>query len=464
MGALGDYVHMLYRNYQRYGVGRSNGEPISKALINYKKAIDNRINDASKVKKEDIDELERRLKLNSNSSLKNSQDDWTKKQQKYLDQIYTLLFERSKNISGVASGVERVYEISKGQHWITHKGKVKNINIGGQHWASTKSLQDLRSIRKKAQEQFDQIQNLITKINNDSIQSQEDLQQLIKLYQQYTHLTLDSNDHTLGAIEKALGERRYDNIASNIGGVFGEMFVAVCDDRAYNGAIESINNLIEQNIKGAQKSEISFQKSLISGNKGDKFFKTNQVDNTIYTIGATQDKVDVEIKVNNSDIFASVKSYSGVDTKSTQPHLQDVKLFYTLTFLNNQEQFKDIGNHWLNIHASHEDRRGRVRNEELDEIIKKEVALQALSMGNPFKKNINNANVFVYINRTTGKVYVKSVKDILFNEFNSIKGLDTISQIYLDNHKSKEIQDRITNVLNQLHQQTINVQLNVNFH
>lgn len=465
MGALGDYVHMLYRNYQRYGVehyGVSSGQPLSNVINNYIRAMDNRINDDSlKVKEEDIVELERRLKLNSNQSLEKSQNEWANKQQQYLDQIYTILFERSKDVSGVSSGVERVYQISQGQHFVTKKGRTMNLNVEGQHWASSKSLQELQTLKKEAQKKYNEIQSLITKINTSQNQSSQDLNHLIQLYKQYTHLTLDPEEHTLGAIEKALGEHRYDNIASNIGGTFGEMFVAICDDRAYEKAVQSANDFIEQNVKGSQKSAISFEKSLISGKRGDKFFKTDPNNNTSYLIGATQDKVDVEIKVNNSDIFASVKSYSGTDIKSVHPHLQNVNLFYTLTFLNSFQQFKDIGNHWLNIHSSHEDREKRVVNKDLNDIIKKEVALQALSMGNPFKKNINKANVFIYINRTTGQVYVKSVNDIITKQFESILGLDAISSIYLDNHKSQKFEDRITNVLNQLHQQNISVQLNV---
>ena len=469
MGALGDYVHMLYRNYQRYGAQPYGieGQPLSKAMNNYIKAMDNRINSSSlKVNENSIKELENRLTLNSNQSLKKSQDDWTKKQQQYLDEIYQILFERSQDISGVPSGVQKVYNISQGLHQRTKHGKIINIG-GGKHWASSLSLENLKKIKDQGQKKYNQLQELITKINNSQNQSSQDLDLLIKKYQEYTHLTLNVNDHTLGAIEKAIGQKRYNNIATEIGGNFGEMFVATCDDKAFDGAVHSINEFIEQNIKGGQKTAISFEKTLISKNdkgehRGDKFFKVDPNNNAVYTIAETQDKVDVEIKVNNSDIFASVKSYSGIDQRSTKPHLQDVKLFYTLTFLNNQNDFQNIGNHWLNIHSSHIGiKKGVIKNDQLDNIIKKQVALQALSIGNPFKKNINKANVFIYINRTTGQVYVKTVNDILINQFNNIQGLNKISSIILDNHKSEKIQDRITNILDQLHKQNIRVSLNV---
>ena len=114
------------------------------------------------------------------------------------------------------------------------------------------------------------------------------------------------------------------------------------------------------------------------------------------------------------------------------------------------------------MHTSHPGREKNIDNS-LDEIIKKEIAFQALSSGNPFKQDANKANTFVFINRGTGQVFVKSVKDILFNEFSTIGGLDSISNIYLNNHKSAEIQDRITNVLNQIHQINLSIALNITF-
>jgi len=56
-------------------------------------------------------------------------------------------------------------------------------------------------LRKQADDIYKQINTLIKKINNQkSAQSIDDLKQLENLYKEYTHLSYDSNDHTLGAI------------------------------------------------------------------------------------------------------------------------------------------------------------------------------------------------------------------------------------------------------------------------
>lgn len=458
MSAIGDYIHLYYKNYKKYGVSKIGESP---SFNNYALAtIDRRIgNEVKDIDQSAIIELQKRLKLNSYSQLEQSKSKWAKRQQQLLDQIYVLLYERSKKISGV----ERLYNISQGNYFVTdNDSNVRHI-LTSSHWAASKSIEELRKLSKQANALFTEINKLIDKINKEqSAQSSDDLKKLEQLYKQYTHLSLDSNEHTIGDIEKAIGEKRYSGVASNIAGQFGEMFVAVCDDKIFKQANKSVAQAVEQSVKGNERAEILIDKNLISDNRGDFIYKKSTKDNTMYFLGATQNKVDVEIKINNQDIFASVKSYSSRDSKNSRPDLQQVNLLTTLTFLNNYQGLQDIGNHWINMHASHPGR-GRKIDTTLDDIIKKEIAFQALSSGNPFKQNIKNANTFVFINRGTGQVFVKTIKDILFNNFSTIGGLQSISKIYLDNHKSDKIQDRITNVLNQIHQQNISVAMNIRF-
>lgn len=456
MSALGDYIHLYYKNYKQYGVSRIGASP---AFANYNLAIiNNRINNETQpIDQSAINELEKRLKLNSQSQLEQSKSKWTATQQKWINQIYTLLFERSKQITGA----QRIFDVAQGNYYVTNATGLHQI-ITDSHWASSKSIEDLKASRMQAEILRKEIDALITKINSQqNAQSLDDLRKLELLYQQYTHLSYDSNDHTIGAIEKAIGEKRYDGAASNIAGQFGEMLVAVCDDKMFTEANKSVAEMVQQAVKGAERAEIFIDKNLISDKRGDFFYKNSSKDGNVYSLGATQNKVDVQIQINNNDIFASVKSYNVLDSKP-KAHLQEVNLLTTLTFLNNYPGLQNIGNHWLNMHASHPGKAKEINNQ-LDEIIKKEIAFQALSSGNPFKQGTSKANVFIFINRGTGEVYVKSIKDILAIDLSSISGLNTISSIYLNNHKSNEIQDRITNVLNQVHQQNLSIALNIGF-
>ena len=460
MSALGEYVHLCYSHYRDYGVARINESP---KVANYSlNMIERRINSQIQdIKKETIKELERRLKLNSQSNLEKEKIEQARLQQKLLDQVYVLLYQRLSKITDI----DRLRQKASGNYWSMDENKNKVHTFKEAHWASSLSIDQLKKRRSQAKQLYQKIQKLIDTISNQKgQQSLNKLLELEKLYQQYTHLSYDSDDHTLGAIEKAIKEHRYNNTKAQVSGDFGEMIVATLGDKIFKEANQTVAEAIEQSVKGGQRTEVLIDKSLISDNRGDAIFKQTTKDDTQYYIKPTQNKVDVQIQIADEDILASVKTYSGKSSHSFRPDLQEVNLFYSILFLNDYQELQDIGNHWLNIHTTHPGKAYNINNNnQIDEIIKKEVAFQALSSGNPFKKNVNNANVFIYINRDTGQVYVKSIKDILFNDFLKISGLDKISKVLLQNHKSNKIEDRITNVLNQLHQQKLSIALNIKF-
>lgn len=463
MSALGEYVHLYHKNYKKYGVTRKdpNGEKRPDYSVDI---INNRIKNAiPKVNDATLEVLRTRLKTNTSSQINKEKDQWQNHQQKLINEIYFLLQERASGVTGI----HRVINISQGNGWITKNGYATRLSTT-QNWAFTLSNEELKARRIKAQNTYDKIQSLISQINKgEQPQSEENLQTLIKLYEQYTHLSGGSLiSSTIGDIEKAIGEKRYQNTAGAIGGHFGEMLVAICDDNAANLAEEQVAEFLENTIKGAESTEIIFDKDLVIGKKRNKhFLNTSTKDGTKYTLGTTKDKVDVQINIQDEDIFASVKSYAVEAGNMVRVELQDINLFSTLTFLNNYESYVDFGNHWLNMHASQtgHDIGARPGKATLDEIVKKEVAFQAFSSGNPLKQNVKNANIFIFINRATGDIYVKNVQDILKNNMDQINGLNKISNIILKNRKEKKVQDRIYGILNQLHQVKIAVTYNIHF-
>ena len=100
----------------------------------------------------------------------------------------------------------------------------------------------------------------------------------------------------------------------------------------------------------------------------------------------------------------------------------------------------------------------------LDNILKMEVAYEALSSGNPFKQGVDSANVFVYINRSTGKVYVKSVQQLLSaDNINRIGGLARISTLRYKQKWQPEIWQRLNDILRQVHATKLSVALNIKY-
>lgn len=465
MSALGEYVHLYYKNYKKYGVTKK--DPDGKGVPNYSMdVINRRIKDnTSKVKKGTLTILEKRLKANSSSKKNKATKDWKIQQQKLIDEIYSLLYERVSNVKGVT----RLREVAAGGAWSTEKETGKRIQLStSQNWASSLSHQELMTRHYQAQSIDKKIQSLINQINKEKQpQSEQNLQALIRLYEQYTHLSEDSLENpTIERIQEAIKEKRYQNMANAIGGKFGEMLVAICDDTARNLAEGQVAKFLENTLKGQQKTYIAFDKDLLITREKEgrtQFLNTSSKDGTKYTLGSTQNKVDVQISIQDEEILASVKTSVTREGFSARPDLQDINLFSTLVFLNNYESYVDFGNHWLNMHALNPDEEKRYRpgKKKLDEIVKKEVAFEAFSSGNPLKQGVKSANVFVFINRETGNVYVKNIQDILKNNMNQIGGLDNISNIYLENRKQTRIYDRIYNILNQLHQQKISVAYNI---
>ena len=459
MSALGDYIHLYYSHYREYGVAHINESP---RIANYSlNIIQRRIkNEVLDINKTTVKELERRLKLNSNSNLEKGKTEQAKLQQKSLDEVYVLLYERLQKVQDI----DRLREKNSGNFWSMKDG-TRTHTLREAHWASSLTVDELKKRRKQAKRLYQTIQKLITEINNQKSQQPLDkLLELEKLYEQYTHLSYQSSDHTLTAIEKAITQHRYNNTKQQVSGDFGEMLLATLGDKIFKEANQTVAQAVEESVKGQQRTEILIDKTLISNNRGDQIFKQTTKDGTQYYMKPTQNKVDVQIKIDDDNILASVKTYSETHSRAFKPDLQEINLFYSILFLNDYNGLQDIGNHWLNLHTSHPGKTSNsIDSGQIDEIIKREVAFQALSSGNPFKQGVNNANVFVYINRDSGQVYVKSIKDILLNDFSKIGGLDKISKIYLQNHRSKKIEDRITNVLNQLHKQKLSIALNIKF-
>ena len=459
MSALGEYIHLYYSHYKEYGVAHINQNP---KFANYSlNVIERRIkNEILDINETTVKELERRLKLNSNSNLEKGKSEQAKMQQKLLDEVYALLYERLQKVQDI----DRLREKASGNFW-SMKENTRSHTLRESHWASSLTVDELKKRRKQAKQLYQKIQKLITQINNQkSQQSLDNILKLENLYEQYTHLSYQTNDHTLAAIQKAITQHRYNNTKQQVSGDFGEMILATLGDKIFKEANQTVAEAVEESVKGKGRAEILIDKSLISDNRGDQIFKKTTEDGTQYYMKPTQNKVDVQIQIADDNILASVKSYSGTDSRAFRPDLQEINLFYSILFLNDYNELQDIGNHWLNLHTSHPGKNhNSIDSTQIDEIIKKQIAFQALSSGNPFKKGINNANTFVYINRDTGQVYVKSIKDILLNDFYKIGGLDRLSKIYLQNRRSEKIEDRITNVLNQLHKQKLSIALNIKF-
>lgn len=480
MSALGEYIHLNHSRYTKYGVTRTN--PAGKGVPDYSiETINNRIgNNVKPISDDAIIELERRLKINSdieveNNKLKNIQP----KKQAAINAIYQILFERSSNVDGI----RRVKDVAQGGTvWFSQKKDDAVVNryskeLGNASWATNLDYKDLMKKSEQANGLYKQINQLIDKINSTTdADTEADLLQLVSLFEQYTHLTMTPNKNVKSQIDEAIKLYRYGGAITDISGRFGEMLVAICNDSCANLAEQTADDVvrsaaiksINQGVVGDISSAANFNKNLVS--TGYRIFGTNSDNQNQYSIGTTKNKVDVQIKINDEQVFANVKTRANLDGKAGRDQLQDVDPYVALVFLNSQvEGLENFGNHWISMHLAY-GKNGRIYNERkqasLDEIFKKEVAYEALSIGNPFKTGVNAANVFVHINRATGKVYVKSVQQLLNNlnkADNRIGGLQKISTLRYNNIKQQEVWQRLNDILNQVHATKLSVAINIKY-
>lgn len=437
MSALGDYVHLYYKNYQKYGITKN--DPENKKTLNFNAIMQNRISSIKEISSTALTLLASRLAVNSYNNIEKDKTEWTTRQQALIDEVWALLYERVQMINNLDSALK----LSSGglQYRTTKKGEIISF-MSSQNFAPS-SQKILKDRRKKAFQKRNEIQTLIDELNKNQPASEEQINKLVRLFEEYSHLTVGAeSESVIGSIEKKMGQLKYASTIQSIQGRLGEMLVAICDDKANKLGAEAVADLIQQTVKGSNRTKISISKDLVAGNPQ---FLSGKDDSHEYYIGESQDKVDVQIKVNDEDVFASVKKYQVKSGNRPKADLQEVNLFPTMVFLN---QFNDFGNHWLNLRAAKGAPSGAAS--ELDTIVKQEVAFQALASGNPLKKGVSFANVFIFIDSVNGQVYVKSVKKLLQN-LSAFGGLGKIDRISLTNQRQKTPEERIANILQQLH-------------
>lgn len=446
---LGDYIHLTVEGYQRHGVAKYS-EKISEPYYIYNNFLQNRAKNLKSISPETINEL--KMRIANDSEIKEKRD-YLKLQQNY-----------EKNLT-------KVYDTIS--HFTTNE-LLSNFESSGNSFAYPKGTKNLSGLTKNQIKNqinlLNKIRGKIRNINNRKNKqvSEKEIKQLLKDYNKLiTAPELDANLAPVAAIQKALDGYSFDSIYTAISGRFGEELVYSARDAAWGVALDHLNSTMqEEKIVGGDASDIQINKDLFAADVSKIFkFKNQDDNNNVYTINKTQDKVDVQIIVNQEDVYASVKNYKDVSAHNLKLQ-SDMSLFYALAFLN--QYIKNFGTHWINMHALN-NKKGYSFNTEqknADLILKQEMAYEALVSGNPLKQNASEANTFIYIDRTSGKVSVENTIDILKNIDKKLVfsgSSKDLSSIHLANKKANTPEDRVLKILTKLHSMKISVLYNSTF-
>lgn len=428
--ALGDYVHLYAKHYDEYGTfKRTDGAKKFNAIDSYQTFKKNRLSNINELSPATIKILEQRLRQDSNSQI--NEDKWKLENdfQGKIDMIYEYLAERA-----TSTAIGWYYKNAKeGGGW-AYSGDYQNLR---EKTLTYDKIQQKRKIIEQINKKLDKIQ-----MNNGN-STKKELEEINSLYNSLKGNSKKTKS-SLGQIQEDIDNLSYYTWISNLAGDFGEMLVAACGDSLDGVVDKSIDDILKR-VKGKEVSLISFDKNKVAKNLS-KYFKMDET-GTRYILGTSPNKVDVEMDINREEVLASVKNYKNTSKVTLQAQ---TSLLAALLKLNDEGNY---ANHWLNCHA------GRIiknKGSNAEDALRFELAYDALVGGNPLKENVKQSNVFVLLDRVKGNVIIKSTKDILTKELDTIKIKPDVLGVKLNNTKSKTYQDRITHILMQLH--------HINFH
>ena len=266
---------------------------------------------------------------------------------------------------------------------------------------------------------------------------------------------------TLKAIKEILSSISISSAyKATFNGKFGENVVALTDDTCNNLAKATVNKALKNNIKGADRSSFQVTEEQVSSLVAKEYKEI--FNNNIYQAHASQDKIDVSVKINNSPLNISVKAYTPKGNMLT-PHLQDIDLFYSLIATQ-----KNFGTHWLNLHSLKLENQYATKKEEYDNELLEQLKYEALATGNLLKKGPQAADTFIAIDVKNGRVYANSIFNILNDSnvgiFNFRPSISSDNFIFthinsIENTKDISAERRIALILGELRKTKIAVSL-----
>lgn len=448
MSALGDYVHLYVSNYKEFGTAQKGfkKEPFSASYAAQKAKYKERLSSLKIPSTQAIEELKTRIRNENNQK--------TAMELAHSKQVYNSSLENltEQMVESLKDAVSKKFS-SDGS------GIILNDNI----------ITDSSEINiKEAKKLKTSLTKKIEKINKNNSASDKDIEELNTLFTDFfktlgivnKNLVISygdlTNKSTTAALQNIVDMAVLSELnKATLHGTFGEVLVNMVCDTLENQTKEALQEEVIKKLQtGENRTPFALDSSLIPKNVNTSYKK--QTKNSLYRIHKTQDKVDAEITILQEDIKASVKAYTPASKNIARAHLQDVNLIYNLA--TTQEQF---GNHWLNIHALD----GAPNKKKVDKELANHIKYEALSSGNLLKKGkAQHADTFIAIDAIEGRVFVKTVPDLLKDKYSSMfKLTPDIASIRLSNKKEDTWENRIAKMLIELHQQKISVSLAVDF-
>ena len=456
MSALGEYIHLHSENYIKYGTNRINAaSPSDTALDAYKAQLTRNKERISALAarsniQEYLPQLEEYIKAESNSEEAKAE------------------LERIKNTQSASSSLAQRFQenlinrLSEGTDYnnlTARRMKRSPIN--------TKTIDINKAIQ--ARQRIYQNINYINSMVGDVVPARS-VQTLVKNFNDFfTYVGMKpftsmfyvrdlKSKNTLNNLKNLVfGFNLTEANAAMEYGQFGERVAAIAGQTLQRQAGTALVNSINEIIKGDQRTTFTVDRNLIPSSIAQAWQEDTGYN--VYQVRASQNKIDISVQIGDGEsIEASVKAYS-TRGNTMRVHIQDIRLISSLLSTAN-----NFANHWINCQVLYSGNANIAGwKNQLDAALVDQMKYEALAAGNLLKEGDQVANVFIAIDTTQGRVFVKTTYDILTQD-DSFTLNPQVSNLLssADNQSDPRGPDyRIAKLLEKLRQNNVKITLRV---
>lgn len=476
MSAIGDYVHFTSQGYYTYGASKN-----TKNHSYNKKFIENLGNNLKQPQVTTLKELEDAINAIKNGSQKNT---------------YT-------------ANISKVQELVKKQLIESFTDTINSVNLNNMTVdTDTPSLQlspakrylnknthKLEFDLKKITQKINQIEEEIIKspvlgkttMPNSNVTLFNKVEELKNLYKEiYTKTAKEIANlgYEYDGIPTQLSSSKINQLRKEINSVIDEFFaflpVPVMEGKLWENVIKvagyvaqgkginEIQNILQQQNQGDKSVNIKFDKNnfIQSPKVKETINDVLQID-TQGEITRNKSKVDISLywEKAGENINISAKNVTLHENYGWISVVSDSPLLVMVAGVD-----ANFINHYLNYYTLHNRKQEQIKDEiNIYQDMKKVLFYEAIT-GDNFSNNIDIANVFALNDKTSGNIKLYYMGDLVKKILNVVDDATNISvkmnnvnikDYYFHNEWQETLDQRIANLIIQLHQAKVSVKFNI---
>lgn len=495
--AIGNYIHYNYKNYLKYGLSKKDeNERITESSVmelfqKQRKNMLNQVKEREEEKRINTKELEKQL--NYYYKAQQQQDYGNISEEDLKDMHKAVELYLGKKLEGIKIDYDTLSTSSKTKNFnqdiLQLKGAYeKSLEEELKSYSKNSLNSNGQQINKKTIERrMNTLLKLREELEKDKNTSDVLIKKMKALEQEWKYIQELLNSHKVMSKNRILLRKensRANNFIHDLDECISSFLkgTSTMHGEYAEAIISATNYVLNANAKKGVDNILSHLSKNVIGDKTSKkglksdFFDSEFVDlqqiaidskkqftdkyDNVWTVNATQDKVDVIVDIEGISIPTSVKNYDMSNQFFTDIHLLSGRSIIKLV-----QEYEIFTNHYLNIMAQHPDEEASNQLRfEAQQTMKATVLSKALIGGIINETGVSNkADLFIINDNSTGqfKVYLmSSILNTVFNNFSLLKTGDLDNFVAFDNaYVNSSAKARITNLISQLHRMELKVSI-----